>query len=54
MSMHLLIWFVDSFVENAFSVAVVGLAYGPIFPGNMGQASEVYPEDLRMIGMAIM
>ena len=54
LSMHLLIWFVDSLVENAFSVAVVGLAYGPIFPGNMGQASEVYPEDLRMIGMAIM
>lgn len=54
LSMHLLIWFVASFIENAFSVAVVGLAYGPIFPGNMGQASEVFPEDLRMIGMAVM
>ncbi|KAJ3551217.1 hypothetical protein NM688_g4832 [Phlebia brevispora] len=52
--MHLLIWFVKSFIENTLSTAVVGFAYGPIFPGNMGQASEVFSDELRMIAMAIM
>ena len=52
--MHLTIWFVHSFPANAFSVSIVGFAYGPIFPGNMGQAHEVLPEELRMISMAIM
>lgn len=54
LSMHLLILFIKSFVVNTFCVAIVGLAYASIFPGNMGQANEVFPDDIRMIGMALM
>ena len=52
--MDLVIWFVRSFVENAFSVALVGFAYGPFFVGNMGQAHQTLPTEFRMITMAVM
>lgn len=54
LSMHLLILLIKSFVANTLCVAIVGLAYASIFPGNMGQANEVFPDDIRMIGMALM
>ncbi|EMD41723.1 hypothetical protein CERSUDRAFT_120694 [Gelatoporia subvermispora B] len=53
MCMHLCIWFVRSFVENAFSAAMVGVAYGPIFPGNLAQATETLPQELHLVCLAI-
>ncbi|OCH96576.1 MFS general substrate transporter [Obba rivulosa] len=53
MCMHLCIWFVRSFVENAFSAAMVGVAYGPIFPGNLAQATETLPQELHLVSLAI-
>ncbi|KAG0702706.1 major facilitator superfamily domain-containing protein, partial [Suillus ampliporus] len=54
LSMTILIWFVDSTVENALSSAVVGLMYGPIFPGTLGLCNDVLPRDVHMVSMAIL
>ncbi|KAH7921947.1 MFS general substrate transporter [Leucogyrophana mollusca] len=53
LAMHILIWFVNSTIENALSTAVVGLVYGPMFPSSLGLANEVLPEDVHMVSMAI-
>lgn len=52
--MHILIWFVNSNVENAFSTGIVGLMYGPIFPGTLFLATEVLPKEVHLFTMAIM
>ncbi|KAH7911241.1 MFS general substrate transporter [Hygrophoropsis aurantiaca] len=51
--MHILIWFINSTLENALSSAVVGLVYGPMFPSSLGLANEVLPKEMRMVSMAI-
>ena len=53
-TMHLLIWFVNSVFENAFSTAVVGLVYGPIFPSVLALATELLPKEVHLIAMAVM
>lgn len=52
--MTILIWFVNSTIENALSSAVVGLMYGPIFPGTLGLCNDVLPGDVHMVSMAIL
>ncbi|KAG1757872.1 major facilitator superfamily domain-containing protein, partial [Suillus lakei] len=52
--MTILIWFVNSTIENALSSAVVGLMYGPIFPGTLGLCNDVLPSDVHMVSMAIL
>lgn len=52
--MTILIWFVNSTIENALSSAVVGLMYGPIFPGTLGLCNDVLPRDVHMVSMAIL
>ncbi|KAG1845476.1 major facilitator superfamily domain-containing protein, partial [Suillus subalutaceus] len=52
--MTILIWFVNSTIENALSSAVVGLMYGPIFPGTLGLCNNVLPRDVHMVSMAIL
>lgn len=54
LSLQLTVWFIHSFVENAFATAVIGFAYGPIFVGNIAQANEIIPTELHMIAMQIM
>ena len=51
---QLIIWFVKLFTANACAIAIIGFAYGPVFPGNMGQAHEYLPAEVRMVAMAIM
>ncbi|EJF66491.1 MFS general substrate transporter [Dichomitus squalens LYAD-421 SS1] len=51
--MHLLIWFVPSFIENAFSAAVVGLMYGPIYPANLATARDLLPAEVHLVSLAI-
>ncbi|KAH9947661.1 MFS general substrate transporter [Amylocystis lapponica] len=53
LSMHLLIWFVHSFVENAFSTAIIGMVYGPIYPSNLALSNDLMPVDLHMVSMAV-
>ncbi|KAG2080681.1 major facilitator superfamily domain-containing protein, partial [Suillus cothurnatus] len=52
--MTILIWFINSTIENAFSSAVVGLMYGPIFPGTLGLCNDILPRDVHMVSMAIL
>lgn len=54
LSMHLLIWFVRSTVENGISTAIVGLVYAPIFPGVLSLANEISPPEVHMVSMALM
>ena len=53
-SMTMLLWFVDSTIENALSSAVVGLVFGPIFAGTLGLCNDVLPKDVHMVSMAIL
>lgn len=52
--MTILIWFVNSTIENALSSAVVGLMYGPIFPGTLSLCNDVLPKDVLLVSMAIL
>jgi len=52
--MQLLIWFVNSNIENAFSTSIIGAVYGPIFPACLGMSSDILPSEVRMISMGLM
>jgi fucose permease len=52
--MQLLIWFVNSNIQNAFSTSIIGLAYGPVFPASLTLANDILPPDIHMVSMAIM
>ncbi|KAF9480471.1 MFS general substrate transporter [Pholiota conissans] len=52
-SMQILIWVVNSDVENAFSTSMIGLFYGPVFPASLALANDVLPSEIRMISMAL-
>jgi len=54
LTMQLLIWFVNSNVQNAFSTSIIGLAYGPVFPAALTLANDILPPDIRMVSMAFM
>ena len=54
LTMQLLIWFVNSNIQNAFSTAIIGLAYGPVFPASLTLANDILPSDIHMVSMAIM
>jgi fucose permease len=54
LTMQLLIWFVNSNVQNAFSTGIIGLAYGPVFPASLTLANDILPPDIHMVSMAIM
>lgn len=51
--MQLLIWFVNSTIENAFSTAIIGIAYGPMFPACLTMANELLPPDVHMVSMTL-
>ncbi|KAG1749720.1 major facilitator superfamily domain-containing protein [Suillus paluster] len=46
LSMTILIWLLSS--------AVMGLMYGPMFPGTLGLCNDVLPRDVHMVSMAIL
>jgi MFS family permease len=52
--MNLLIWFVRSTVENAFSTGILGVVYGPMFPGSLALANDILPPEVHFVAMAIM
>ncbi|KAF8203265.1 MFS general substrate transporter [Pholiota molesta] len=51
--LHLTIWLVKSTVENAVATSLIGLLYGPIFPGCLSMATEVLPAEVHMVAMAL-
>ena len=52
--MQLLIWFVNSNIQNAFYIGIIGLVYGPVFPASLTLANDILPPDIHMVSMAIM
>ncbi|KAF8807212.1 MFS general substrate transporter [Phlegmacium glaucopus] len=52
LTMQLLIWFVNSNVQNAFFTSIIGLVYGPIFPAALTLANDILPPDICMVSMA--
>jgi len=52
--MTMLIWFVESTIENALSSAVVGLTLGPIFAGTLGLCNDILRSEVHMVLMAIL
>jgi len=52
--MHLTIWFVNSYVENAIATCVIGILYGPVLPACFGMAADILPADVQMVAMALM
>ena len=51
--MQLLIWFVNSNIENAFSTAIIGTVYGPMFPACLTMANELLPPNVHMVSMTL-
>ncbi|TFK57453.1 MFS general substrate transporter [Heliocybe sulcata] len=54
LAMNLLIMLINSSTANTVSASIVGLVFGPVFPGTLGLSNEVIDEDIRMISMAVM
>jgi len=52
--MQLLIWFVNSNVQNAFAMSIIGVVYGPVFPACLSLANDILPSEVRFMSMAIM
>ncbi|KAG6812528.1 hypothetical protein H0H92_002419 [Tricholoma furcatifolium] len=53
LSMHVLIWKINSFIENAVSAACIGLLYGSIFPAILRLTNDILPADVQMISMGV-
>ncbi|KAJ6574889.1 major facilitator superfamily domain-containing protein [Mycena capillaripes] len=53
LAMQLLIWFINSNLENAVSASVIGLLFGPVFPACLELVNDLLPVELNMISMAI-
>ncbi|KAF8226082.1 MFS general substrate transporter [Tricholoma matsutake] len=51
--LYLLIWFVNSNVENAFSTGLIGVLHGPIFPACLTMANELLPPNVHMSSMTL-
>ncbi|EIN13597.1 hypothetical protein PUNSTDRAFT_129275 [Punctularia strigosozonata HHB-11173 SS5] len=54
LAMYLVIWLVPSVFGDAFAASIVGLVYGPMFPGALGLAIDVLPCDVTLVSMAIL
>lgn len=52
--MQLLIWFVDSNIQNSVSASIFGALYGPIFPACLSMANDLLPSKVHMVSMTIM
>ncbi|KAF9480470.1 MFS general substrate transporter [Pholiota conissans] len=52
-ALHLTTWLVKSTIENAVAASLIGLLYGPIFPGCLSMATEVLPVEVHMVAMAL-
>lgn len=51
--MQLLIWFINSNLQNAVYASVIGALYGPIFPAILRLANDILPSEVHMISMGL-
>ncbi|KAJ7275256.1 major facilitator superfamily domain-containing protein [Mycena haematopus] len=54
LGMQLLIWLINSDIENAVSASLIGAFFGPVFPACLELANDLLPAEVSMISMAIM
>ncbi|KIO34527.1 hypothetical protein M407DRAFT_64029 [Tulasnella calospora MUT 4182] len=52
--MTFIIWFVPSFIGNAFCAAMTGLFLGPIFPTSLSLATHILPKEVHLTALAAM
>ncbi|KAJ7139911.1 major facilitator superfamily domain-containing protein [Mycena epipterygia] len=52
LAMQLSIWFIDSTIENAVAISLLGVLFGPMFPVCLELANDLLPVELAMISMA--
>lgn len=52
--LQVLIWVVQSHVQNSVAAGFIGLFYGPIFPAALAMANDILPEEVHMNVMALM
>ncbi|KAF9270783.1 MFS general substrate transporter [Marasmius fiardii PR-910] len=53
LALHVTVLVVDSSLQNSIATAIIGLMYGPIWPGALTIISLLLPGDVRMMVMAI-
>ncbi|KAJ7431806.1 major facilitator superfamily domain-containing protein [Mycena galericulata] len=53
LAMQLLIWFIDSNIENAVSCSLIGLFFGPLWPAILELTNDLLPVEVSLISMAI-
>jgi fucose permease len=51
--MQLLMWLINSNIENAVSASLIGAFFGPVFPACLELANDLLPAEASMIAMAI-
>ncbi|KAJ7597630.1 MFS general substrate transporter [Mycena floridula] len=52
--MHILIFLVDSNIENSFSTAVIGAVYGPVYPATLAMTNDLLPSKVHLVSMGIL
>ncbi|KAF9557866.1 MFS general substrate transporter [Agrocybe pediades] len=52
-AVHLTIWLVNSYVENAIATGMIGVLYGPVFPACLTMATDILPAEVLMVSMAL-
>jgi fucose permease len=52
--LQVLVWVVQSDVQNSIATGFIGLFYGPVFPAALAMANDVLPEEVHMVSMALM
>jgi fucose permease len=53
LGMQLLMWLINSNIENAVSASLIGAFFGPVFPACLELANDLLPAEASMIAMAI-
>ncbi|KAK2462068.1 hypothetical protein APHAL10511_006531 [Amanita phalloides] len=51
--MHILIWLTANVFGNALCASIIGLLYGPVYPELLGMATDVLPDEVHLVSMAI-
>ncbi|KIL71036.1 hypothetical protein M378DRAFT_6885 [Amanita muscaria Koide BX008] len=53
LAMHLLIWLTSDVFGDSFSASLIGLFYGPVFPAMLSMATDILPDEVHLISMAL-
>lgn len=51
---YVIIWRVSSSIPSSICFAIVGLGFGCVFPGAFGLATDMLPQEMHLVAMAIL